>query len=61
MEKEIAVQDYEEAIRDSSLKLASTTALSPYCNCPSACLSVSVKSWRLEAMAYSSWTAAGLG
>ena len=54
MEKEIAVQDYEEAIRDCSLKLASTTALSPYCNCPSACLSVSVKSWRLEAMAYSS-------
>ena len=36
MEKEIAVQDYEEAIRDSSLELASTIALSPYCNCPSA-------------------------
>ena len=42
MGKEIAVQDYEEATRDSSLGLASTIALSPYCNCPSACLSVSV-------------------
>ena len=38
MEKEIAVQDYEEAIRDCLLELASARASSPYCNCLSACL-----------------------